>query len=220
MKCNYISTLLTGSGSTASIACSGHSIIESWEVGRDHRRTSSSASCPNHGQPLDHTRCLRCGQVLRNSKDGGGRTSLGNPSHSLSCDTCGVAEFCPVMTSPLLWHGHIHALTHGHTLLVGKDFGLMRGFDGFPSAALLALAHWTPDPGLLPPLLWLSLHCVFTPCHGTSSLPPWGTAGWQLTLLLTAEEPLHMATSQIHYQILPMHATSEQIFTSAPIISQ
>lgn len=57
---------------------------------------------------ITHTRCLRAltGQVLRNSKGGGGGTSLDNLSHSLSCDTCGVAEFCPVMTSPLLWHGH------------------------------------------------------------------------------------------------------------------
>lgn len=53
MKCNYIAALLPGSGSTASIACTGHSSIKSWVLERDHWRTSSPASCPNHGQPLN-----------------------------------------------------------------------------------------------------------------------------------------------------------------------
>lgn len=88
MKCSYVVTLLTGSGSAARIACSGHSIVESWDVGRDNKKASSPASCPNHGQPLDHTRCLRAlvGQVLRASKDGGGRASLDN------------------LTQPFLWY--------------------------------------------------------------------------------------------------------------------
>lgn len=142
-----------------------------------------SSLLPKPWSTIEHIRFLRAlaDQVLRAFKDGGGRASLDNLSRSLFCDTFGVAEFCPVMTTPLLWPGHtLKSLPASRDLQAHERLWWLSLYCFVGSCTL-----WERDQtqGFSQPLLWLSLHRVFMPCCGTSSLPPWSTAGWQLPLL-------------------------------------